>query len=255
VIRLVRAELLKITTARLGIAMFVLAIAIDLIGTGFTLAFAGREIEGQLVIDPIDTVADTREVVFGAAQVALFALLLGATSTTTEHRYGTIGGTFLVTPVRWRVVLAKVQAAAFVGLLFGLAGALASLGLAAVWFAVQGDSLPFGASVLGAVPRVAVAAMFSAAVGGAIGASLTSQVWAVVAVIAWRIVIEPLVGALLPAVAPYLPFSGVEGSIAPVDPTLDLFGPWTAAALAAVYVATATAVGVALTERRDVEGR
>ena len=121
-IRLVRAELLKITTARLGVAMFVLGMVLGLVGTGFSLAFAGREVEGQIVIDAIDTVADTRELVYGAAQIALFALLLGATSTTTEHRYGTIGGTFLLTPVRSRVVVAKVVAAAAVGLLFGLAG-------------------------------------------------------------------------------------------------------------------------------------
>jgi ABC-2 type transport system permease protein len=255
VIRLVRAELLKITTARLGLAMFVLAIVIDLVGTGFTLAFAGREIEGQLVIDPIDTIGDTRELVFGASQVALFALLLGATSTTTEHRYGTIGGTFLVTPVRWRIVVAKVLAAAVVGFVFGLAGAIASLGLAWVWFAVQGDALPFGASVVAAIPRVGVAAMISAALGGAVGASLTSQVWAVVAVIAWRIVIEPIVGALLPDGRPFLPFTGLEGAIAPAEPTLDVLRPWAAAGLAAVYVAVATAIGVAITERRDVEGR
>ena len=97
--------------------------------------------------------------------------------------------------------------------------------------------------------------MISAALGAAVGASLTSQVWAVVAVIAWRIVLEPLLGALLPEVRPFLPFSGLEAAIAPAQPTLDALGAWTAAGLAALYVTAATAVGVALTERRDVEGR
>jgi hypothetical protein len=255
VIRLVRAELLKITTARLGVAMFVLGMALGLVGTGFSLAFAGREVEGQVVIDAIDTVADTRELVYGAVQIALFALLLGATSTTTEHRYGTIASTFLLTPVRSRVVVAKVVAAAVVGLVFGLAGAFASLALAWVWFAVQGDALPLDAGVWAAIPRVGLVAMISAALGAAVGASLTSQVWAVVAVIAWRIVLEPLVGALLPDVRPFLPFSGLEAAIVPAQPTLDALGAWAAAGLAAVYVTAATALGVALTERRDVEGR
>ena len=254
-IRLVRAELLKIATARLGVAMFVLGMVLGLVGTGFSLAFAGREVEGQIVIDTIDTVADTRDLVYAAVQIALFALLLGATSTTTEHRYGTIGGTFLITPVRWRVVVAKVLAAAAVGLLFGLAGALAALGLSWVWFAVQGDALPIGASVWAAIPRVGAAAMISAALGAAVGASLTSQVWAVVAVIAWRIVLEPLVGALVPDVRPFLPFSGLETAIAPSQPTADALRPLLAVGLALFYAAVATALGVALTERRDVEGR
>ena len=254
-IRLVRAELLKITTARLGLAMFLLAVVIGLAGTGFTLGFAGRQVEGQLVIDPIDTVADTLELVYGASQVALFALLLGATSTTTEHRYGTIGGTFLITPVRARVVIAKVLAAAIVGLLFGIVGATLSFALAWVWLSVDGSGLPVAATVWAAIARVGVASAISAALGGAVGASLTSQVWAVVAVIAWRVVIEPLAGALLPDVRPFLPFSGLEAAIAPAQPTLDALGPWTATALAVAYVGAATALGVVLTERRDVDGR
>ena len=254
-IRLVRAELLKITTARLGLAMFVLAMVIGLVGTGFTLGFAGRSIEGQVVIDPIDTVADTLEIVYGASQVALFALLLGATSTTTEHRYGTIGGTFLITPVRPKIVIAKVLAAASVGFIFGIVGAILSFGLAWGWLAVDGGSLPLAADVWLAIARVGVASAISAALGGAVGASLTSQVWAVVAVIAWRVVLEPLAGALAPEIRRFLPFSGLEGAIAPSQPTLNVLRPWPAAALAFAYVALATAVGIVLTERRDVEGR
>ncbi|HSL12538.1 MAG TPA: hypothetical protein VLA82_14625 [Actinomycetota bacterium] len=254
-IRLVRAELLKITTARLALAMFVLGMLLGLAGTGFTLAFAGRGIDGQVVVDAIDTVGDARELVYGAAQIALFALLLGATSTTTEHRYGTIGGTFLITPVRWRVVVAKILAAATVGAVFGLVAALASLALSWSWLAIDGGGLQVDASVWAAVPRVGAAAAISAALGGAVGASLTSQVWAVVTVIAWRVVVEPLAGALLPAARPFLPFSGVESAIAPAQPSLDLLEPWTAVGLALVYVIVATIVGVVVTERRDVDGR
>jgi hypothetical protein len=97
--------------------------------------------------------------------------------------------------------------------------------------------------------------MISAALGGAVGASLTSQVWAVVAVIAWRIVAEPLAGALFPDVRPFLPFSGLESTIAPAQPSLDLLRPWSAVGLALVYVVAATILGIVLTERRDVEGR
>src|SRR6266498_5937792 len=78
-----------------------------------------------------DSTSKQLTVLFGWGEVlgALFAALLGAMSITGEIRHGTIRPTFLVTPLRGRVVAAKVLASGLVGILFGLLAVGVALGV------------------------------------------------------------------------------------------------------------------------------
>ena len=99
--RLVGAELLKLVTAYRTILGIVLAqTAIVLLGTIVTVY--------DVANDP--RCPRPRATSLGS-NVLLFATLFGVLIATTEYRHGTITLTFLATPVRERVIAAKIAAA------------------------------------------------------------------------------------------------------------------------------------------------
>ena len=83
---------------------------------------------------------------------------------------------------------------------------------------------------------------------GAAAAALRSQLIAILGVLGWTLVVESLVGAILPATVKWFPFSGLTNSLTQrVDPSgrgRPDDGP---------YLAIALAVGLAVTMVRDVE--
>lgn len=71
--------------------------------------------------DLAETPNQMRVLVVGESVGAVFAALLGAMSMTAEIRHGTIRPTFLGTPKRDHVLIAKTVLNALIGLAFGLA--------------------------------------------------------------------------------------------------------------------------------------
>ena len=129
-------------------------------------------------------------------------------------------------------------------------GGLIPLVAVAVRFAARGDAAPMGASVALAVGAVGVTCAYSGAVGAAAGAALRSQLIAIIGVLGWSLVVEPLVSALVPDATRWLPFTGVGSSLGQQAP--GLFSPGIGALLMIVYVGAALAVGLAVTLGRDV---
>lgn len=196
-----------------------------------------------------------RTALFGWGEVfgPLFAALLGATSITGEIRYGTIRPTFLVTPRRRRVVVAKVWASMLIGAGFGLvAGAVtAAVGTAALsarGIDVRLDAGDYALLVLGA----AAAAALWAAIGVGVGAVVRNQVPALVGIVVWLLFVENLLvgdiagagfGRLLPGAA--------AKAISGQDPDT-LLAPVLGLVLLALYAAGAAWAGSLATSRRDV---
>ncbi len=249
-IRLTRAEVLKLRTTRLWIGMFIGALLLAAVGAVAILALANTEEGRQAGIVPIETPADVQSLAFGGSVAVVFVMVVAATMATAEHRYGTAASTYLATPTRTPVVSAKTLAAMPVGIVFGIAAAVLPIVIAGVWFAVHGDALPFDASVAGAVLLVGLQCAFGAVIAVNVGVAIRSQLVAIVGVLGWVLVVEPLVGALLPSVLRWLPFSGVQASFGAPDPRL-LDRP-AAAGLMIAYALIAWAIGVWLERRRDV---
>ena len=250
-IGLIGVEVTKVRTARMWIGLLLGAVAIVTLGAVATLAVAGSAEGAEAGVRPVETLDDVRVFVATGSIAGVFALLLGATTMTTEHRHRTLSATFLATPTRWPVVLAKVVGSSIVGLAFGLIGAAIPLVAVAISFAIDGEVMPFGASVLLAFLGVGAGAAFSAAMGAAVGAALRNQLLAILAVLGWALVVEGVVGAIVPATVRWFPFSGLTGSLTQTGG--DLFAPLTAGVLMIGYVGVAVAIGVAFTLRRDVE--
>jgi ABC-2 type transport system permease protein len=251
VIELVHAELLKVRSTRLWIGMAIGAVGLTGVSTILFLALAHSANAQANGIHPIVTTEDLRTLVFQASGTLAFVLVLAATMATAEFRYGTASGTYLAVPSRMRVISAKSIAGAIVGLLYGVAAATMTVAIAVVWLAIDGRSIPIGASVIGAIGQEGLRCAYGAALAVGVGAALRSQLVAILGLLGWLFIVEPLGVALLPRFAKFMPFAGVGGAFGHGNETA-LFGWAGSLALAVVWVVSVWASAVSLERTRDV---
>ncbi len=183
---------------------------------------------------------------------ALFAGLLGALSITSEIRSGTIRPTLLVTPRRGLVIAAKAVTALAAGFVAGVISAGAAAGAGSAALASRGLTIQLGAGdyaqlILGGG---AAAAMW-ALIGLGLGAVIRAQVPAIVALFAWLLFVENIIGGDLPSVNRFAP-GALALALAGQQRTGILGTPAVAAFLLAFYAALAVAVGRTAMTRRDI---
>ena len=250
-ITLVRAELLKLRTTRLWIVLLGVAVALlALIVIAVLAATPGRDPQAQ-ALHELKTVADVRTLLDIGGLAGTLALVLGATMTTSEYRYGTAGITYLATPRRARVVTAKMLAAVPVGALFGLVGGSVPVLVALVWFAAKSRSVPLDGTIPLEILQIGLQALFGAVTGVAVGAVLRNQVAAIVGLLVWVLVVESVVSGLIPVTAKWFPFGGAAGAFSS-QASDRLFGRPEAGLLMAAYVVLGWAAAVWFERRRDV---
>ncbi len=204
-IRLVRAELLKLRTTRIGWAL--LAVVVALAGVVTWLVTWRGIVGGSFAFGyGPGTVSWYRSVLNDGSLVETFALVLGIVVVTAEHRHGTITSTLLAEPRRERVVGAKLVASMLAGGAYGLTSCAVVLAVAAVVCAHEGVGV---GGLLGQVPVVwpglVAATALQAVYGAAVGALLRNQVQAVVVALVFSIVAFPVVVGLFPSVGRWLP--------------------------------------------------
>ena len=173
-----RAELLKIRSTRTTVGL-VLGM-LGLIGLISLLS-------GLLTKVPdLTTVEDQREALSVGSLAGVFAALAGIMLMTSEYRYGTIRPTFLITPIRSRVLVTKVAAGVLAGVVFGIAGEALGFGIGIACLAGRGIDyeLSGGQTALLLLGTVAGTALWGA-IGVAVGALVRNQVGAIIGVLAW----------------------------------------------------------------------
>ncbi|MBO0775300.1 MAG: ABC transporter permease subunit [Actinobacteria bacterium] len=194
---LIRSEFRKLTTIR-G-PWLLLAAGPLLVVAGVS----GLVMSGGDVHDP--ALQDKALAHVGLA--ALFTLLFGLLAVAGEYRHGTIIDTFLSSPVRGRVIAAKLAVYSLVGAAAGLVTSLAAIAATAAWWAASGGSLQLSGTstwlTLGGGMGVNVG---FAAIGVSLGALIRNLAAAVAAALAWIALIEGVAGQLLgSALARWLP--------------------------------------------------
>ena len=183
--RLVRAELLKLVTTRLLLWLGLMILALEVL-----------VISLHVSQDSLSSLAEPRtqrDVISIAGSAALIALIVGVVSAAGEYGHGTISHTFLVAPVRERVVAAKLVAGAVAGAALAVfagvvAGVLAALLLSARSVPVQLGSAGVMRPLLGTVAAAAI----TGALGVGFGCLLRRQTAAIIVIFVWLIVAEPL---------------------------------------------------------------
>jgi ABC-2 type transport system permease protein len=186
---------------------------------------------------------------------ALFAGLVGAMSITAEIRHGTIRPTFLATPRRGRVIIAKALAGSVIGAAFGLAAEGFAIGVGSGALAARGIPVHLDG---GDIAQMLVGGTLAAAIWGPIGvglgALLRNQVAALVGLFAWLLFVEGLLFGLLPNAGRLLPGNAgaaIAGATTTGEVT-QLLVPAVGALLLVLYGTASVAAGWTATNRRDV---
>jgi ABC-2 type transport system permease protein len=243
---LIAAEFLKFKTTRAPIGFLLAVVALTGIAAAGTVGTANDNQFGTTQL--------TRDILSSSLFAALIAFLIGIMSVTSEWRHGTVTRTFLATPRRERVLIAKE--AWIVVLAAGLAALaiLFVLAIALPWLALEGSSLEVDGGIAGLVGRIVLVSVLWGALGVGVGALVQSQTPALVGAIIWILLVEALLIALLglvdlEGVGDYLPGRALSGFEATEDGGLST---WPAGAVSLAWVVAFGVLGYARMSRQDV---
>jgi ABC-type transport system involved in multi-copper enzyme maturation permease subunit len=133
-------------------------------------------------------------------------IVLGIVVVTSEYRYRTMSLTYLATPNRWQVAVAKFVVAIVWGAIFGAITIAISLPTANLIIGNNPDAFQLGTETITAIALGTVGgfAMYSA-LGVGIGMLLRNQIGAIVGALTWVFVIEAIFMAIVPNVGKWLP--------------------------------------------------
>ena len=242
-IRLVRAELVKLSTTRLFLWLGVLIVALSGFVTTITI----------LSTDELSlaTLNQQRSLAQFAAVGAIIALIVGIVLAAGEYAHGTIAHTFLVSPVRLRVVAAKLIAGAIVGVLVTGFAELVTWTIAAAW--ISGRSVPFlldSRPVLDTYLGILGAGALAAVLGVGLGAVLRRQTAAIVIALIWLLVGEPVLS--IAGIQEYAPGHAIAAVAVAGERSSELLGLWPGLLVALVYGIAFAGAGAVAMERTDV---
>ena len=258
---LVRSELTKILSTRLWWGLLAGVAVYTIIQAVATAAFAGVDAGPGAPTSPgLDTAEALRGVYAGAAFAGayIFALVIGVTGMTSEYSYETATPTFLATPRRVRVVVAKSLAHLVVGLGYGLVALGCALVAGGVVVLLRGHDLGLGSEGLWRAMLLAVLAVAVwTLVGLGIGTLIRNQIAALLVAVAVTFLVEPLVSiglyaADLDAIGKYLPSTASSAMTSPPTAYGELLPWWGGAIVLSGYALVFAALGVWLSVRRDI---
>ena len=258
---LVRSEVHKIRTTRLWWGLLIGALLYTVIQAAANAALAGQDPgAGQPASAALDTAEAIRTVYATSAfqGAYIFAMILGITGMTGEYRYQTITPTFLATPRRAKVVLAKMVAHLGAGLVYGVVCVLGALIVGGAIVLARSYPLGLGTDRLwSSIGLGIVAVALWTLLGIGIGTLLRNQVAAILTAVFLTFLVEPLATFILAAndlddIVKWLPTNASTALTSPGTSLLQYL-PWWAGGLVLLgYAAVLAALGVVLSARRDV---
>lgn len=193
--------------------------------------------------------------VASASSGNIVILILGILTLTQEFRFGTATPSFLVTPKRGRVLVAKLLAISVAGVGFALVSAVLAVGTSAALIALRDGVLTWDMKVLEVLAGVVLVMVLYGPIGIAVGALVRNQIAAVVGALAWTFIAEQLLVALLPDVGRWTP-GGASSAVLQLGELAttrgELLSVWGGAALLVAYALVLLLLATRLTLRRDL---
>jgi len=246
---LLAAEWRKLRTTRTMWWLLGISLGLIVLTVVATIAVAGSDES----VFGVDTVEGVRNVFAQAGSGSAALLVLGIIGVTGEYRHGTITSTFLVTPRRGRVVVAKLVSYFLVGVAFSIVSIAVTVAIAIPWLNGKGvDLSSVDSDILLVLVGVVVAGGLWALMGVGVGALVRNQVAAIVVALIWVLLVEGIVTALFPKVGRWLPGSAAAALQNVARPNIGLLTWWAGGLLFAAYALAFAAVGSRFAMSRDV---
>jgi ABC-type transport system involved in multi-copper enzyme maturation permease subunit len=213
-------------------------------------AFAGNAESGLPAVgDP----AFEQVALAQATNATVLFLILGIIGMTQEYRHRTATPTFLTTPRRWQVVVAKLVAYALVAVPFALVLLVVNVVVVGLYAGARGAAPALTGDNLEVLGTSGLALVIYALMGVGIGALLRNQVGAIVGGLVYLFVVEPVIRSIPATSGAYkwMPGGGLEAMTATFRGP-DLLGAWQGGLLLVGYGLLAALLGTLLAVRRDV---
>lgn len=194
----IRSEFRKFFTTRMwwgmGLAVIVASLAFPALYAFIFTSDGMAEIGASAI--PDSELAKT--VYTGGIQLAyLLTLAIGVLTIGAEYRHKTITGTFLATPKRARVMLAKVVSLLGIGGLYGIVSVVAAFSIGAIILNAKGHAIWPDSSVGRTLALYLLVLGLWALIGLGIGILIPNQIAALFIAIGVAWIVEPLLSVLL----------------------------------------------------------
>ena len=250
---LVRAEWTKLFSTRVWIGLVLGACALVGLFVVLITSFAGEPAQGGPPVPPVGDPVFERLVFALPAEAAVLFLILGIIGMTQEYRHRTATPTFLTTPHRGRVVVAKLLAYALAAVPLALVLLGVTVVVVLIATGVRGEAASLNGDNLEVLGRAGLVLVAWAVIGVGIGALLRNQVGAIVGALVYLFVVEGIVGSIsaLQSAYKWLPGGAADAVFATLSP-VDLLEPWQGGLLLLGYGLVAAVLGTFLAVRRDV---
>jgi ABC-type transport system involved in multi-copper enzyme maturation permease subunit len=238
-----RAEVLKVRSTRTTLGLVLGMIAIILLFVVLTALLTSEPEMGQ---------TDQQRQLFAIGSFAgLFSALAGIMLVTGEYRFGTIRPTYLFTPRRSTVLVAKVAASLVAGFVFALVGEILSVGIGGAILQQRSISIDLSRHDLW---LLTAGTLIGTALWGGIGVGLgmivRNQVGAIIGILAWGFVIQNLLFALAPSVGRWTPDQAQNGMMGLTD--AHLLDPGIGGLVLVAWTVALCVAGAVMAARRDV---
>ena len=250
---LIAAEFRKLFTTRLWLWL--------LLGTmGLTALYAslliGFSEDPDTMTAPLTTPAGQRTLFAVASGGAnTLVAVLAAIGITSEFRHKTASATFLATPRRTSVVAAKLVTYAATGAAYAVTSLLVVAVIAVPWLTAKDiDINLLGGGLPGTYAGVMADVVIFALLGVGLGALLRNQVAAVVGLLVYRFVAEPILTGI-PALGDwtiYLPGSASAALTQVSLTTQEYLQAWQGGLVLAGYALALAGAGALISMRRDI---
>ena len=248
--RLVRAEWTKLFTTKVWLGLLLGACVMVAGFAVFFTAFAGNPEAG---IPAVGTPLYEDLALSTAANANILFLILGIIGMTQEYRHRTATPTFLTSPRRGQVVIAKLIAYALAAAAFALVVVIVNYVVVVIHAGARGAAPSLDGDNLATLAASLVALVIYAVIGVGLGALLRNQVGAIVGGLVYLFVIEPIIRSV-PATAgayKWMPGGGLEALTATFEGP-DLLEAWQGGLVLLGYGLLAALLGTLLAVRRDV---
>ena len=250
---LVRAEWTKLFTTRVWLGLLLGGCALVTLFALLFTAFAGQETDGGPPLPPVGSEGYEELALATGANVNVLFLILGIIGMTQEYRHRTATPTFLTTPRRGRVVVAKLLAYALAAIPMAAVVIAVNVVVVLIYAGARGDAPELVGDNLRVLGGVWAALVLFAVIGVGVGALVRNQVGAIVGALVYLFVIEAII-QIVPALSDaykWLPGGAMEAMTATLGLT-EILEPWQGGLVLLAYGLVAAVLGTFLAVRRDV---